>query len=109
MIVCGGKGANPYLTTWSFFRASFSCTTLMALAPISTPTRFLPSPSISLQSVAVRACARQKVGDSFGRFFSDVHRSALIYLRVGDRGFARLSKYRRDRSQLSLGSSSAGR
>src|SRR6478672_3698305 len=90
MIVCGGRGANPYLTTWSFLRASFSCTTLMALAPMSTPTRFLPSPSISLQSVAVRACARQKVGGLLGRFGADaptsVYRSpaAAELSRLGD-------------------------
>src|SRR5262245_28028363 len=53
--------------TWSFFRDSLSCTTLMELAPMSTPTRFLPSP-ISKQSVAGGRGARQKLGGLDGRF-----------------------------------------
>src|SRR5271165_4751189 len=43
MIVCAGRWANPQRTICSFLRASLSCTTLIELAPMSTPTRFLPS------------------------------------------------------------------
>ena len=43
MMVCGGSGAYPQRTSCSLLRASLSCTTLIELAPMSTPTRFLPS------------------------------------------------------------------
>src|SRR5579884_767332 len=56
MIVCGGSGAKPQRTTCSFLRASLSCTTLIELAPMSTPTRFLPSAMRASRRAHAKTC-----------------------------------------------------
>src|SRR5579862_9600983 len=43
MMVWAGSGAHPDRTIWSFLRDSLRSATLIELAPMSTPTRFLPS------------------------------------------------------------------